>query len=93
MNITVVLAAPDGLHESMLTLNEGATVADALRAAREEGKGEGGEGETVGVWGRVRAPAYVLREGDRVEIYAPLKADPKDARRAKLPKRTQWRKN
>lgn len=86
MNVIVVVSTPDGLHESLLTLNEGATVGDALRAA-------GVVGDSVGVWGRVRASTHVLREGDRVEMYAPLKADPKDARRAKLPKRTQWRKN
>ena len=36
-----------------------------------------------GVWGKVRAPHYVLREGDRIEIYRSLKADPKQARRAR----------
>jgi putative ubiquitin-RnfH superfamily antitoxin RatB of RatAB toxin-antitoxin module len=38
----------------------------------------------VGVWGRVKSNDYVLRADDRVEIYRPLKADPKDARRAKV---------
>jgi uncharacterized protein len=90
MKITIVVAAPDGPRESILELNDGATVADALRVACVSAEMVG---EAVGVWGRVRTPAHVLREGDRVEIYAPLKADPKDARRAKLPKRTQWRKN
>ena len=37
-----------------------------------------------GVWGKVRPPHYVLREGDRIEIYRPLKADPKQARRARV---------
>lgn len=39
---------------------------------------------TFGVWGRVRAPDYVMRANDRLEVYRPLKADPKDARRAKV---------
>jgi uncharacterized protein len=38
----------------------------------------------AGVWGRVKSNDYVLRADDRVEIYRPLKADPKDARRAKV---------
>jgi uncharacterized protein len=38
----------------------------------------------VGIWGRVKSNDYVLRADDRVEIYRPLKADPKDARRAKV---------
>ncbi len=40
-----------------------------------------------GVWGKVRAAEHVLRDGDRVEIYRALKADPKDARRANAGKR------
>jgi uncharacterized protein len=86
MKITVVVAGPEGLREAEMVLTEGATIADALRVALIEA-------EAVGVWGRVRAQTHVLRDGDRVEIYAPLKADPKEARRAKLPKKTQWRKN
>lgn len=35
----------------------------------------------VGVWYRVRPLDAPLREGDRVEIYRPLRADPKQARR------------
>ena len=38
---------------------------------------------TVGLWSRVASEATVLREGDRVELYRGLKADPKDARRAR----------
>jgi putative ubiquitin-RnfH superfamily antitoxin RatB of RatAB toxin-antitoxin module len=35
----------------------------------------------LGVWGRVRSESYPLRPRDRVEIYQPLKADPKEQRR------------
>jgi len=35
----------------------------------------------VGVFGKVRELDYVLKQGDRVEIYRPLIADPKEARR------------
>ena len=38
----------------------------------------------TGVWGKVRPPHYVLRDGDRIEIYRALKADPKQARRARV---------
>jgi putative ubiquitin-RnfH superfamily antitoxin RatB of RatAB toxin-antitoxin module len=37
----------------------------------------------VGVWGKVRPLDFALRDGDRVELYRPLQADPKDARRDK----------
>ena len=35
----------------------------------------------VGVFGKLNKPAYVLRAGDRVEIYRPLLADPKEIRK------------
>jgi putative ubiquitin-RnfH superfamily antitoxin RatB of RatAB toxin-antitoxin module len=38
----------------------------------------------TGVWGKVRPQHYLLREGDRIEFYRPLQADPKQARRARI---------
>lgn len=38
---------------------------------------------TLGVFGQIVAHSYRLREGDRVEIYRPLIADPKDVRKAR----------
>jgi hypothetical protein len=35
----------------------------------------------LGVFGKAVAPEHVLRAGDRVEIYRPLLADPKEVRR------------
>ena len=49
-------------------------------------------GENVfasGVWGKIRAANYVLREGDRIEFYRPLKADPKQARRVRAAQKGQ----
>jgi uncharacterized protein len=37
----------------------------------------------VGIFGRVCDPGQLLADGDRVEIYRPLAADPKSARRAR----------
>lgn len=39
-----------------------------------------------GVWGRVQPDETVLRERDRVEIYRPLRVDPKEARRLRYRK-------
>jgi uncharacterized protein len=36
---------------------------------------------SVGVWGATRTLADVLRDRDRVEVYRPLRVDPKEARR------------
>lgn len=35
----------------------------------------------IGIFGKVKPLAEILREGDRVEIYRPLIADPKEVRR------------
>jgi len=35
----------------------------------------------VGVWGKIARPDAKLQPGDRVEIYRPLIADPKEARK------------
>ena len=37
----------------------------------------------IGVWGRRAELGQALRDGDRVEIYRPLQADPKEIRRAR----------
>lgn len=37
--------------------------------------------DSVGVYGKRVPPDYVLAAGDRVELYRPLRADPKEARR------------
>ena len=39
---------------------------------------------TVGVWGRKVTLTHVLRDQDRIEIYRPLKVDPKVARRERF---------
>ena len=39
---------------------------------------------SVGIFSRVVSLTDVVQEGDRVEIYRPLKIDPKEARRARM---------
>lgn len=39
---------------------------------------------TVGVWGRAARADQLLQEDDRVEIYRPLRVDPKVARRERF---------
>lgn len=41
------------------------------------------EGTRLGIFGQVIAPSQVLQAGDRVEIYRPLIADPKEVRKAR----------
>ena len=83
LRVAVALALPDRQEVVALELAEGATVADALAAARvsERMPGYAAGGFTVGVWSQQRDLATRLRDGDRVEVYRPLQADPKDSRR------------
>lgn len=41
------------------------------------------ENATLGIFGQIVALGHTLRAGDRVEIYRPLLADPKDVRKAR----------
>jgi putative ubiquitin-RnfH superfamily antitoxin RatB of RatAB toxin-antitoxin module len=41
---------------------------------------------SIGVWGRAASPDASLRDGDRVELYRPLAADPQEARRQRARK-------
>ena len=81
LSVTVVYSPRAGeVDEVLLSLQEGATVADALRdsglAARYDTRQL-----AVGVWGVLAALSDGLRDRDRVELYRPLKVDPKEARR------------
>lgn len=76
------------VHETHLTLQEGATVRQALQesgllaAFPELDPGRCG----VGVWGRMAVPEQVLLDQDRIEIYRGLQVDPKVARRERFRK-------
>lgn len=61
----------------------GTTVAQAIEASgiRDAFSDLVVDPERLGIFGRKTSPDTVLREGDRVEIYRPLIADPKEARR------------
>jgi putative ubiquitin-RnfH superfamily antitoxin RatB of RatAB toxin-antitoxin module len=40
-----------------------------------------------GVWGKLKPASTILRDGDRIEIYRPLKADPNTARQHRVAKK------
>ena len=78
ITVEVVLAWPDRVASRVLTLAEGATVADAVALAAIEGSDRC---PAVAVHGPLATADQGLREGDRVELLRPLLADPKDNRR------------
>ena len=82
LRIDVVFAGAEVLSRSVW-VEAGATVGDAVRVsgiAADLGA-MGIDCTHVGVFGRAVGPETPLRDGDRVEVYRPLKMDPKEARR------------
>jgi putative ubiquitin-RnfH superfamily antitoxin RatB of RatAB toxin-antitoxin module len=69
-------------------LPAGASVEHALRESGVRDASPGARAaEKAGIFGRVVALTEILRDGDRVELYRPLKIDPKEARRLRAAKR------
>lgn len=78
MRVQVVIAWPHCHRQCALELDEGATVADAVRMAALGHEAEIAGHAVFGVTVQAETP---LRDGDRVELLRPLQADPKEARR------------
>jgi putative ubiquitin-RnfH superfamily antitoxin RatB of RatAB toxin-antitoxin module len=77
------------VREQRLSLPAGATVADALAACNwpefpAHRLDELAASGALGLWGRKTTPGHTLRDGDRVELYRPLRVDPKVARRERF---------
>lgn len=83
LRVEVVYALADQQITLSLRLDPGATVRQAIDASNllasrpEIDIDKAG----VGIWGQRVAQDHVLRDGDRVEVYRPLIADPKVSRR------------
>jgi|SRR5210317_297310 putative ubiquitin-RnfH superfamily antitoxin RatB of RatAB toxin-antitoxin module len=85
IDVEVAYALPQKQALLALTVNAGTTV---LQAAQQSGVVEQFEDVDLenakfGIFGKVVSPTQVLNEGDRVEIYRPLIADPKEVRKAR----------
>lgn len=84
MMVEVVYALPDRQSIVKLTVPAGTT---ALAAAQQSGLEQEfdelqiGDDSRLGVFGQLVALNQVLQDGDRVEIYRPLLADPKEVRK------------
>lgn len=78
LNVEVASVTPEQQTVRRLVLPAGSTVADALAAS---GYASPQPGLAVGIFGRRCGLGQALTAGDRVEIYRPLRTDPKDSRR------------
>jgi putative ubiquitin-RnfH superfamily antitoxin RatB of RatAB toxin-antitoxin module len=83
IGVSVVYAEADRAFERALRLPAGATVGDAIAASRARAARPDIELDPhrIGIFARRATLDTRLRDGDRVEIYRPLKVDPKEARR------------
>ncbi|QMA41129.1 RnfH family protein [Citrobacter freundii] len=86
--VEVAYALPEKQYLQRLTLQQGATVEEAIRASGllELRTDIDLSKNKVGIYSRSVKLADVLHDGDRVEIYRPLIADPKELRRQRAEK-------
>nr|WP_255705242.1 RnfH family protein [Xenorhabdus sp. PB61.4] len=91
INIEVIYALPERQYLRNVKLPQGATVEQAIMASGllELRSDIDLAKNKIGIYSRPAKLADTLEEGDRVEIYRPLIADPKEMRR----KRAERAKN
>lgn len=87
--ITIAYAAPELQVIEAFDVPAGTRIQDILKLAevRERFPSAAGCAQTIGIFGRPAAPETLVRDGDRIELYRPLKADPKQARRLRSKRR------
>lgn len=83
ITVTVIYALPDAATEIAVRLPAGATIAEAIDRANLPARLAGVDlsGCPVGIFGKRARRDTVLADGDRVELYRPLSADPQQSRR------------
>jgi uncharacterized protein len=90
IGVEVVYALPDEQRVVKLEVARGTTAGEAVRLSGllESYPEIDPATARIGIHGRVVTREAVLNDGDRVEIYRPLIADPKQARRRRaVPRR------
>lgn len=84
IHIEVAYALPDEQHLLALNVDVGSTVETAIGVSgllELYPDLKLGTTNKIGIFGKLAKLDKVLKEGDRVEIYRPLIADPKEVRR------------
>lgn len=83
ISIEVAYATPEKQKIVESQVEAGTSPREAVRSSGIDGHFPGLdlEGCDLGVFGKVVAEDYELQDGDRIEIYRPLIADPKEIRR------------
>ncbi len=89
ISVEVVCAWPERTMLRRIMLEEGATVADAIGLIGACGELPEPDqlADRVGIFGKVVDVRRRLMNGDRIELYRRLLADPKEIRRSRAKKR------
>ena len=88
LRVEVVYAGSDKTCIVPLQLKAGMTVGEAIKQSGilQQCPEIDLAKNKIGIFSKLCSPDDCLREGDRVEIYRPLKTDPKEARRKRARK-------
>ena len=91
IEVTVVLALPDRATEIAVRLPAGATLGDAIEGSglAERHPDVDMTRARVGIFGKLSDRKAKLANGDRVEVYRALIADPKERRLRRAAARTK----
>lgn len=87
LHIDVIYALAERQLVQDVEVPEGASMWQAVElSGLLESQGLDPDSLVVGMYGRIeKAPReYILKDGDRVEIYRPLVVDPKESRKARV---------
>lgn len=85
LRVELVYARPDGQAVRVLQVPPGTTLREAIERSGllAEFPDVSLARNRIGVFGKPRGLDEPVRAGDRIEIYRPLAADPKELRRAR----------
>ncbi|MDB5797836.1 MAG: RnfH family protein [Paucimonas sp.] len=91
VEVEVCFARPDSVFLRTVTVSAGTTLLGAIEASGlpQAVPGLNLQDCKLGVYGKTKPAQALVRSGDRIEIYRPLLADPKDARRRRAVKATR----
>jgi putative ubiquitin-RnfH superfamily antitoxin RatB of RatAB toxin-antitoxin module len=83
MRVSVAYAVPDKQVWTDLQVQEGCTVLDAINQSKIMARFPdiNLDQQKVGIFGKFCKLDAVVKEGDRIEIYRPIIADPKTVKR------------
>jgi len=94
ISVEVVYALPDKQYQRYVKVEQGSTVEQAIRESGllELRREIDLASNKVGVYSRPVKLDDVINEGDRIEIYRPLIADPKELRRQRAERAAESKK-